>query len=80
MRIDELPEDWRAVPPPESTQAFGDARLGNDAPLALTVPSVIIPAEDPAIEWNVVINPTHASFATVRTSPGIEILRRFFAD
>jgi RES domain-containing protein len=80
VRIDELPGDWRAVPAPESTRAFGDTRLARGRSLAIAVPSVVLPTEDPTIEWNVVINPTHADFARIKTSEPTKIdLSRFLS-
>jgi RES domain-containing protein len=80
VSLDELPEDWREVPAPESTRAFGDARLARGRSLAIAVPSVVLPTEDPTIEWNVVINPTHADFAMIKTSEPNKIdLSRFFS-
>lgn len=68
ISVDELPENWREVPAPESTRAFGDARLARGGPLAIAVPSVTLPVEDPTVEWNVVINPGHADFARIKPS------------
>jgi len=78
--VHELPPDWRAVPAPESTRTFGDDRLARGRSLAIAVPSVVLPTEDPTIEWNVVVNPTHADFAKIKTSEPNKIdLSRFFS-
>jgi len=39
-----IPSDWRTVPAPHSTRAFGDAWIQRGATLAIAVPSVILPA------------------------------------
>ena len=55
-----LPNDWRALPAPESTRALGTAWAENSRSLALRVPSVVLPSEH-----NFVINPHHEAFAAV---------------
>jgi RES domain-containing protein len=53
---DRLPADWRAGPPPASTQAIGRAWLTDPArPGVLVVPSVVVPRE-----VNYLLNPAHA--------------------
>lgn len=50
-----LPADWRAEPPPRSTQALGESWLADSARGAvLAVPSVVVPRE-----WNYLLNPAH---------------------
>jgi len=51
---DELPSDWRALSPPASTQAIGDAWVRAGATAILRVPSVIVP-----VEYNYLLNPAH---------------------
>jgi RES domain-containing protein len=58
-----LPEDWRSVPAPESTQSIGNAWLERRSSVALRVPSVVIP-----IETNVLLNPRHPDMTRVRIS------------
>ncbi len=59
-----LPADWRAVPPPESTQAIGDAWVRGGSSAVWRVPSVIIPSE-----FNYVINPEHPDFRKIAIGP-----------
>ncbi|WP_081914560.1 RES family NAD+ phosphorylase [Thermus amyloliquefaciens] len=55
-----LPEDWRNLPYPASTQALGRAFLEAGEGLALRVPSVVVPEG-----WNLVLNPRHPAFGEV---------------
>lgn len=59
--IHDLPEDWRAEPPSDSTRDIGTrwAREGHSP--VLRVPSVIIP-----VEWNYLLNPLHPEFRKIR--------------
>jgi len=53
---DRLPADWRAEPPPTSTQAIGRAWLTDPTRAGvLVVPSVVVPRE-----VNYLLNPAHA--------------------
>ena len=56
-----LPAGWRSSPPPPAAQAIGDAWIRSGRSLALRVPSVLVPDEH-----NVLINPEHRDFATLR--------------
>jgi RES domain-containing protein len=58
-----LPEDWRSVPAPESTQSIGNAWLERRSSIALRVPSVVVP-----METNVLLNPRHPEMTRVRIS------------
>ena len=58
-----LPEDWRSVPSPESTQSIGNAWLERRSSVALRVPSVVVP-----METNVLLNPRHPDMTRVRIS------------
>ena len=58
-----LPEDWRSVPAPESTQSIGNAWLERSSSVALRVPSVVVP-----METNVLLNPRHPDMTRVRIS------------
>ena len=58
LRGENLPEDWRARPSSEGARRTGDAWLTAQASVALSVPSVIVPAER-----NLLLNPTHPQFA-----------------
>lgn len=54
---DELPDGWRAYPPPAVVQRIGDAWAEGAASPVLRVPSVIVPEES-----NYVLNPRHPEF------------------
>jgi RES domain-containing protein len=56
-----LPRDWRVEPPPAALRAIGDAWVRERRSLALRVPSAVVPEE-----WNVLVNPAHVAFATLR--------------
>jgi len=58
-----LPEDWRSVPAPKSTQSIGNAWLERRSSVALRVPSVVVP-----METNVLLNPRHPDMTRVRIS------------
>ncbi|MBI2928819.1 MAG: RES domain-containing protein [Verrucomicrobia bacterium] len=62
--LEQVPEDWRQVPPPASTQAVGDAWAKRRRSAVLRVPSVIIPRE-----YNFVLNPTHPDFGRIAIGP-----------
>jgi RES domain-containing protein len=55
------PDDWRALPPPDSTRAFGDAWLESARSPALRVPSAVTLGE-----FNYLLNPRHPAFAELR--------------
>ena len=55
-----LPRNWRAEPPPPSTQRLGDAWVGQARSAVLAVPSVII-----AGETNYLLNPAHRDFKKI---------------
>lgn len=59
----DLPEDWRADPPPSSTARLGDGWAASGQSLGLRVPSVVIPAQH-----NLLINPAHPGFERVLQS------------
>jgi RES domain-containing protein len=61
----DLPEDWRAEPPPPSTRRMGDQWLRSGRAVALGVPSVIVPDE-----WNFLLNPAHPDMAKVTIGAG----------
>jgi RES domain-containing protein len=62
----DLPADWKRTPPAPSTQTIGDKWVTSAASVALKVPSVIVPPE-----FNYVLNPGHADFASVRIGPAV---------
>ena len=54
VKVDDLPDDWNAMPPTFMTQFIGDDFVfANEAPV-LKVPSSIVPPE-----FNYLINPNH---------------------
>jgi RES domain-containing protein len=57
ISLNDLPDNWRTDPIPESVQAIGDQWVQNKESAILKVPSVIIP-----VEYNYVINPSHPDF------------------
>lgn len=61
LDLKSLPENWRASPPPASTQKIGDGWLGDGGSVVLVVPSVLIPGES-----NYLINPGHPNFGKLR--------------
>ena len=63
LRTDDLPVDWTAEPPRNSTKDIGThwARKGETA--VLRVPSVLVPKS-----WNYLLNPAHRDFAKIRIS------------
>ncbi len=61
------PADWRAIRPPASTVAIGEAWLDKAVACVLAVPSVVVDHE-----LNYVLNPAHPEFsqiAIVETKP-----------
>jgi RES domain-containing protein len=69
LEIEDLPEDWRSLPAPESTKALGTAWIASQETLALRVPSVILP-----VEHNYLINPAHPEFAQVEIGIAQELV------
>ena len=55
-----LPSDWKAVPPSKSTQSIGDHFILQAKTLVLRVPSVIVKDE-----FNFLINPMHPDIRKV---------------
>ena len=68
LTLDELPEDWQADPPPESTRALGHAWFSRKETLVLKVPSVLVPTEH-----NFVINPEHPDFSRAKTAEPVPL-------
>ena len=58
--VADLPGNWKDVPSPATTKAFGTAMLQANDSLVLKIPSTVIPAE-----FNYIINPAHANFPLV---------------
>lgn len=71
--ISDLPTDWDATPSTNDTRDFANDNLFlKDGPLAIRVPSVLVPEEK-----NLIINPFHTEFQSVVTS--ITNLGKFIA-
>ena len=64
LRIEDLPEDWRQFPPPESLAEVGRRWLEAGPTAVLSVPSVVIPHER-----NYVMNPGHRHFRRLTIGP-----------
>jgi RES domain-containing protein len=56
----DLPENWRAQPPPTETKSLGSDWLRRGASCALKVPSAIVP-----VEFNYALNPAHPDFSSI---------------
>jgi len=63
IKADELGRDWKSYPAPNFLKETGDAWIQGCSSLLMKVPSVIIPEE-----YNVLINPKHAAFETIRVN------------
>ena len=63
LPLSSLPAGWRAYPAPPELQRIGDKWIAENRSLALQVPSAIIETEA-----NYLLNPAHASFASVKVS------------
>lgn len=55
-----FPPDWRELPAPASTRAFGDAWIASGRSAILRVPSVVTLGE-----FNYLLNPHHPDFARI---------------
>jgi RES domain-containing protein len=61
IKEEDLPGDWKAVPAPASTRAFGTDLLKAAKSLVLKIPSTVI-----ANEFNFLINPAHPDHTSCR--------------
>lgn len=61
--VDALPGDWMRQPAPPSTQILGDRWASSGRTLALSVPSVLVPAQR-----NFLLNYLHPNFARLDIS------------
>ena len=57
----DLPDGWRASPPPPATQAIGDRWAADRGSVLMRVPSVLVPEE-----FNYLLNPAHPGFHKLR--------------
>ena len=58
--IEDLPDNWKTDPIPQSIKKVGDRWIQNQESVILKVPSAIIP-----VEYNYLINPSHPDFEKV---------------
>jgi len=65
---EKLPEGWDARPPTGASRQVGDAWLREGWPLALRVPSVVVP-----YSYNYVLNPDHPAFREIETHDAEEL-------
>lgn len=63
MRLDTLPDNWRADPAPAETATIGDEWLRQAPSVALQVPSAIATNDN-----NILLNPTHKDFSVIKAS------------
>lgn len=61
LDVRDIPQDWRADPPPSSTALLGNDWVKAQASLALMVPSVVIPKQHILL-----ITPAHRDFKIAR--------------
>jgi RES domain-containing protein len=64
LNFEDLPEEWRRMPPPPSTQQLGSIWARENRSVILEVPSVLIPGES-----NYLINPRHPHFQKLQIGP-----------
>ena len=69
--LDPLPGGWDAVPAGLTSRTTGDAWAASNSSILLAVPSVSVPDE-----YNVLINPLHASIASISA----KTLKRWIYD
>ncbi len=60
IEVENLPQDWRSYPAPQSLHEIGDRWLEEKRSAILSVPSVIVP-----IERLYLFNPLHADFNNI---------------
>ena len=61
VKIEELPNDWRDISPPQILSRVGDSFVKEGKYLLLKVPSTIVPTE-----FNYLLNPDHPFIAKVK--------------
>jgi RES domain-containing protein len=64
ITLEDLPDNWKADPIPQSVKEVGDRWIQNQESAILKVPSAIIPAE-----YNYLINPSHPDFEKIVIHP-----------
>jgi RES domain-containing protein len=63
LKISDLPNDWTAEPPRNSTKEIGSIWAREAGSAVLRVPSVLVPRS-----WNYLLNPSHSDFKKIRIS------------
>jgi RES domain-containing protein len=63
LKAADLPEDWTAEPPRDSTKDLGSDWAEQGRTAVLKVPSVLVPRS-----WNYLLNPAHRDFRKIRIS------------
>lgn len=63
LKTTDLPNDWTAEPPSNSTKDIGTDWARKAETAVLRVPSVLVPKS-----WNYLLNPTHNDFNKIRIS------------
>ncbi len=63
LRAANLPKDWTAEPPRDSTKDIGSNWAKKAETAVLRVPSVLVPKS-----WNYLLNPSHRDFKKIRIS------------
>ncbi len=63
VAISDLPSNWREYPAPIELMSAGERWLRDGRTVALAVPSAVVPRER-----NVIINPAHRDFDTLRVA------------
>ena len=61
LKTADLPADWAAEPPRDSTKAIGSTWAKKAGTAVLRVPSVLVPKS-----WNYLLNPAHPDFKKIR--------------
>jgi RES domain-containing protein len=63
LKASDLPDDWTAEPPQDSTKDIGSNWAKEAGTAVLRVPSVLVPRS-----WNYLLNPAHNDFKKIRIS------------
>jgi RES domain-containing protein len=63
LNVADLPSDWARYPAPHRLKEIGEHWIQRNATLLLRVPSAVVLGE-----WNVLINPNHPLFTTIRVA------------
>ena len=61
LNTTDLPDDWAAEPPNDSTKEIGSTWATKADTAVLRVPSVLVPKS-----WNYLLNPAHRDFKKIR--------------